>query len=235
MACETKQTCGTCRFWSSQVFSGDLTGEFPTLAWGLSEGSGVCRRNPPAVEAKPEFRWPVTTKFDWCGEWREEPVEQPPRSKLPLPTEWVYVMPGKSLNFDESVVKFRGRSFSSHIRSTAGVARWACDLLLKEFGIRLQEGKIPVVVDATGVGGGVAERFRGELGATVIEYFASETAISKWKRLASATGMQIRGPAYHAAYLKSTISDPDLLEKHLTWIDEWIDWVSGEGSFHRTR
>jgi hypothetical protein len=53
---ETKETCGSCKYWLP----------FPSKP----EGQGECRRyapRPPGMEAT---KWPKTMTADWCGEYK---------------------------------------------------------------------------------------------------------------------------------------------------------------------
>lgn len=101
-------------------------------------------------------------------------------SGVKIPVNAVGVDVGRSLDSDPSVIAAGSEigiaAFHElHCRSTIGVARWVCGTLTKKHGVNLREGKIPVVVDATGIGSGVVDQLR-EMGVWVIEFYGNATA-----------------------------------------------------------
>ena len=99
---------------------------------------------------------------------------------IQIPVTCVGVDIGRSLTGDPSVIAAGSEIgiaafHEKHIRSTIGVAKWVCGYISKTFNVKLREGKVPVVVDATGIGSGVADQLRSE-GVWVIEFFGNATA-----------------------------------------------------------
>lgn len=56
------ERCDGCRFWTEGA--GD-----PRVANG-----GTCRRHAPQP-GQSGVRWPITSGYDWCGEWLAKVVE----------------------------------------------------------------------------------------------------------------------------------------------------------------
>lgn len=242
MACEQDQKCGTCRFWGRETYFQSKHGEPEIETYRLFDTLGVCRRHAPigcpsngsAGVGRGSIQWPGTTHLDWCGEWAEKEKENHPQ-KPPIPTEWVVLEVASKLE-DFSKIEFREVVERRHIRSSKGVALWACGWAVKTHGVNLRDGQIAVSVRIdSGHSSGVVDYLEHE-GVLVIEHAKSWTGHEKWGRVAEAFGLDPRGPQEHLQSLEERIGSgqlqfaPSLLE-HFRWVESWMrfhEWEKRE-------